>query len=265
MKECVNCGNSTDTQFCANCGQKIEVQRVSLRGIMQEFLSKWIGFDTKFGRTIIDMVKDPGYVINTYLHGNRTRHIGPLGFLVVMTALLIISFDLFGIEVEDFLKENQSNIESLYDQQISENQLAFQQKVQEFVARNFRFFSTILIPFWGVGLWFFYRKANHNYMERIVVATFLTCQGIWLTILSLAVFSLTGTLYSIPLLIISILYYSYGLMKIHKTKNYFLSLLKTVGSYAVSSLIMLLVIFVIGFVIAILYFAANPELLQQQG
>ena len=225
MKPCINCGYESNALHCPNCGQKMTVQRVSLRSIVGEFISKWIGFDTQFGRTTIGMVLRPGEVINGYLQGNRTKYIGPLGFIVVMTALLLISFDVLGLEVQDFLKENQSTFQGESAQAASAQQLAFQQKVNEFIARNFRFLSMVLIPFWGMGLWFFYRKQGHNYIERVVVATYLSCQGIWLTILGLILMAVTGKLLNIPLLVLSLLYYAYALMKVYPTKNFFISFL----------------------------------------
>ena len=265
MKPCINCGHESDSPYCPNCGQKMEVRRVTIRGISGEFISKWIGFDTQFGRTIVGMVIKPGEVINGYLEGNRTKYIGPLGFIVVMTALLLISFDLFGLEVQDFLKENQSTFQGGIEQDISAQQLAFQQKINTFIAQNFRFFSAVLIPFWGIGLWFFYRKRGLNYIERIVVATYLSCQGIWLTIVGLAFMALTGKLNSLILLAVSILYYAYGLMKVYNTRNYFISLLKTIGSYAVSALCMLVFVIIIMIIVLMVMAVSNPEMFQPQG
>ncbi len=263
MKECVNCGYESDSPYCPQCGQKLEVKRVSFKGIINEFLSKWIGFDTQFGRTIVGMTINPGKVVNSYLKGNRTKYMGPLGFLVVMTALLIISFDVFGLEVKDFLRENQSTFEGMYEQETSERQLEFQKKTNEFIAKNFRFFATILIPFWSVALWVFYRKSGLNYIERLVISTYLTSQGIWLTIAGLGIFALTGHLFSILLTLASITYYGFGLMKTYEKDNFIISLLKSVGSYLVSMLLFLLVALVLGLLIGIVAVLTKPELFQQ--
>ena len=265
MKECINCGNETNTRHCSNCGQRIEVARVSFKGVVGEFISKWIGFDTQFGRTIIGMISKPGHVINSYLNGNRISYIGPLGFLVVMTALLIISFDVFGLETKDFIEENQSAFKEALDQEYSENQIKVQEKVNEFIAKNFRFFSVIMIPFWGVSLWLFFKSAKLNYVERTVVAIYMTSEGLWLTILMLGLFAATGQLFNIPVFFISALYYGYCLHKVFSGKNYFVSLLKTVGSL----LFAIVLLFVFGVIITVaaglVLILFNPDLLQQQG
>lgn len=265
MKECVNCGTPADTTYCHSCGQKMEVKRVTFKNILGEFFSKWIGFDNQFARTIIDMAIKPGVVINSYLKGNRTKYIGPLGFLIIMTALLIISFDLFGLEVQDFIEENQSSIEGLYGANPTENQLEAQQKVNEFMARNFRFFSTIMIPFWGISLWVFYREAKLNYIERTAVAIYMSCQGMWLTVIMLGLFAITYNLYNLPILIISIFYYAYCLNRVFSDKNYFISLLKALGSLAIAFFTMIFFAIIIGLVIGIVVAINNPEILQQQG
>ena len=269
MKECVNCGTMTDTPHCPNCGQKMTVKRVSFRSIIEEFFSKWIGFDNQFGRTVISMLTMPEQVVHAYLHGNRTKYIGPLGYVVIMTALLIISFDLFGLEAQDFIKENQSTFEELYQQDLPEEKTVLQkqttQKINEFAARNFRFLSALLIPFWAISFWFFYRKEKLNYIERLVVATYLSCEGMWLTIISIAIFALTGYLPTVPIFLISLAYYSYALHKIFPDKEAFFAVVKGAFSVVVGFLIFFLSAIILGIVIGIFWAIQNPELFQQQG
>ena len=218
---------------------------------------------------MISLVVRPEEVVHTYLKGNRTKYLGPLGYVVIMTALLIISFDLFGLEVQDFIKENQSTFEGLYKQDLSPEQIASQKettkKVNEFAARNFRFLSALLIPFWAISFWFFYRNAKLNYVERLVVATYLSCEGMWLTIVSLAILASTGYLPSVPIFLVSLAYYSYALHKIFPHKETFFSVVKAAFSIVVGFLIFFLVAIVLGILIGIAVAMLNPELFQQQG
>ena len=265
MKECINCGNVCDTPYCPVCGQKMEVTRVSLKGITSEFFSKWMGFDTQFGRTVIDMAVRPGEVILSYLHGNRTKYIGPLGFLVVMTALILISFDAFGLTVQDFLDQNQSNFNDAIGQEASEQQVKFQKVVSEFIAKYYRFFSAIMIPFWAISFWFFYRSAKLNYIERLVAAIYMSSEGMWITILMLGIFALTGKLFNLEALILSSFFYAYCLHRTFPSANFFISFLKGVGSILVAFVLVMLIGGVIMIGIGIVLAATNPEMFNQQG
>lgn len=269
MKECVNCGYVSDTPHCPNCGQKMEVNRVSLKGIINEFLSKWIGFDTQFGRTIVGMIIKPGDVVNSYLAGNRTKYIGPLGFLVIMTALVILSFDLFGIEVKDFIESSQSSVVEMFDDEAaSDRQKEFQKqnlkKVNEFMAKNYRYMSVALIPFWSLSMWLFYRDRKLNYIERFTAVSYVTCQGLWLTMIMLGFFAITGIQLQWEFFGLSFVYYVYAFTSIFTYESKLVSTIKAVFSYIIGYLIFMVIAMLTGLILATVYVINNPEMLNQQ-
>ncbi|WP_179213344.1 DUF3667 domain-containing protein [Ekhidna lutea] len=240
----------------------MEVKRVSFRTIAEEFFSKWIGFDNQFGRTVLDMTIRPGIVVNAYLSGNRTRYIGPLGYVVIMTALLIISFDLFGLEVGDFLKQNSDTFNPAGNQAISEDQAKMQQSVMEFMAKNFRFMAAIMIPFFAISLGWFYRREKLNYIERAVVTTYLSCHGMWITMAMLGILALSGHLFNVTGMILSIVYYAFALHKCFPRRNFMLGFVKTVGVYVSAILLFTLFALIVGIGIGILIAIFNPEMIQ---
>ncbi|WP_370090360.1 DUF3667 domain-containing protein [Ekhidna sp.] len=263
MKTCVNCGHESVFRHCPECGQKLDVKRVTFRGIIEEFFSKWIGFDNQFGRTVIDMTVRPGQVINSYLKGNRTKYLGPLGYVVIMTALLIISFDLFGLEVSDFLKVNSETFNP--NQEMTVQQAELQQKLMEFMARNFRFLAALMIPFLAISLGWFYRVEKLNYIERVVVSTYMSCQAMWITMIMLGVLAFTGHLLNVTGIILTILFYSYILQKTFPRKNYLIALLKSLGVYVGAVLVLILLMIIVGFVVGLIFAILNPEMIQPQG
>ena len=243
MKNCVNCDYSTDTAHCPVCGQKMEVQRVTFKGIISEFVSKWIGFDNQFGRTVIGMIKNPGEVVNSYLRGNRTRYLGPLGFFVIMTALIVISADLIGLDFEDVINRTGESISSVTGESTqTQQQIEMQQKINKFMAKNFRFVTLIIIPFWALVLYFFYKKHRFNYVERLVTVMYAVCQGLWLNLIIYIVLRFTDFDLTWYAMIVSILYYAYVFNSVFSERMYIVSFFKTVG------------IFIIGTIAAALFF-----------
>lgn len=260
MNVCVNCGRHTDTDFCPDCGQKMAVQKMSMKRVFEEFLSNWMGFDNRLGRTIAGMTLRPGVVINAYLNGNRVRYIGPLAFLLIMTAVLILTFDLFGLDVEDFLEQNQSAFQDVTSQGKSERQLEFQHKVTEFIAQYFRFFSTILIPFLAIAFRAFFRKAKFNFVERLVVAMYMSSHSIWLSVIMLGIFAATDVLLNVPFIILSLFYYGFVLTRVFHEKNYFIGFLKAAGSYIWAFVLMLIIIITVSLIVGVGIALINPEL-----
>jgi len=98
MKTCINCGETSDRYFCAECGQKLEVRKVTWRSIADEVSAHWLGFNNQFFRVVRHLTTRPDKVITSYLSGNRVQYIGPLGYLVIMSAFYILAFDYLGID-----------------------------------------------------------------------------------------------------------------------------------------------------------------------
>jgi hypothetical protein len=213
MKTCVNCQFESDSKHCPECGQKLEIPRITLKGVVFEFFARWIGFDNQFGRTAYHMFVKPGKAIHSYLEGNRVKYLGPLGYLVVMTALLLLSFDLFDLKVEDFM-QSQSNVigKSMLeeDPEVAERQLEFQQKTLTVMAKNFRLMTVSIIPFLALAFGWFYRKEKLNFMERLMVFSYIQGNAIWLNILGVVIFAISGEVFSLYISLVSLAYTMYA-------------------------------------------------------
>lgn len=258
METCVNCACESKGKHCPECGQRLSVKQVTFRGMISEFLSKWIGFDNQFGRTMLGLYTSPNSVITSYLNGNRVKYLGPLAYLVIMTALLILSFDLFGVKAEDFMK-TQSN---LFQQEVKQdaNQIELQKKVFKFLGDNMRFVSGAMIPFWSVTLGWFFRK-KYLLAERMVIATYFSCQSIWITIIFVGISAITNELYSKMLFIIPFLYYGYALYNLFPEKKWS-SFLKGIFSYLSAFFLAMIISIIIGVLIGASFAILYPEMFE---
>ena len=200
----------------------------------------------------------PNQVIHAYLSGNRVRYIGPLGYVVIMTALLIISFDLYGLEVEDFLKENSKTFNPMMGaDQPSAEQSAMQEKLMRFMAQNFRFVATMMIPFYALTFGWFFRKEKLNYVERLVVSTYSFCHSMWITMVGLGVFALTGHLYTGGITILSVCYLAFVAHRTFPRRNFFFGFLRVLGSYFLAIIVFIGLMLVVGIVAGIVMVISN--------
>ena len=100
--------------------------------------SRWLGMDNRFARTFINLSIRPTLVIEEYLAGNRVKYIGPISYLIVMTALYILSFNVFGITPAEFM---QNAAETFGTPELNQNQdIALKQ--QEFMSTYLSVFSS---------------------------------------------------------------------------------------------------------------------------
>lgn len=264
MKECVNCGFHNDHKYCPECGQKMQINRVTLRGVFSEFFAKWLGFDNQFARTLKSLFTAPGLVTLSYLSGNRVRFIGPLAYLVIMTTIMIFSFSIFGIEISDFLTKSNQEL-SANNAELSQFQIELQAKVFEFIANYFRFFAVILIPFWALTIGWFFRKEGYNYTERVVIASYLSSQALWSNVAIVAILSFTGKLLTVLGLAMTFLYEVYAMMSVFPERRKISTILRTFGSVAMAYVLLILLSIVIGIFMGIIMAIRNPEMFQQTG
>lgn len=240
MKTCLNCEFESDGKHCPECGQKLEVPRITLKGTVLEFFARWIGFDNQFGRTAFHMFVKPGKAIHSYLGGNRVKYLGPLGYVIVMTALLLLSFDLFDLKVEDFMKSQSNAInESILedDPEVVRRQMEVQQITLSVMVKNFRLMSVSIIPFFALAFGWFYRREKLNFMERIMVFSYIQGNAIWLNILGVIAFGLTDQSFAITTTVISLGYTIYAVNTAFPRKPALLGLGKVLLCIIVSYLV----------------------------
>lgn len=244
MKTCVNCEFESNSKHCPNCGQKLEIPRITLKGVVFEFFARWIGFDNQFGRTAYHMFVNPRKAIHSYLAGNRVKYLGPLGYLIVMTALLLLSFDLFDLKVEDFMQSQSNSFsENMLeaDPKIAKRQMDFQQKTLTIMANNFRLMTVSIIPFLALAFGWFYRREKLNFMERLMVFSYIQGNAIWLNIIGVVIFALTGQVFSIYISIISIGYTIYAVNTAFPRKPLLIGVLKVFFSILVGYLVWIII------------------------
>lgn len=260
MKSCVNCGFENDSSFCPSCGQKLDVKRVTVKGLFSDLFSKWFGLDNQFSRTVHRLTTHPEVVLKIFLQGNRTRFLGPLAYLVVMTALMLLSFELFGVQVEDFIQsQGESFSEGLRseDAEVSQRQTEAQIWFSHKMAQNFRLISVSIIPFLAIAMGWFYRREKLNYAERLIIFSYVSSHGLWITILSVATFAITGAGINAFASIITIGYVCYATQRSFSRKPIIAGIGKAFLMYVVGFLIWFIAFMLILWPILIIKFTSQ--------
>jgi hypothetical protein len=86
---CLNC-DAALTQgdaYCAHCGQKAFVNRLTVREIVRDFLHELVHVDRSALSLVHMLLIRPGYVARDYVDGKRKRYFGPFAFLVVIVGI----------------------------------------------------------------------------------------------------------------------------------------------------------------------------------
>jgi hypothetical protein len=84
-RHCRNCGElvAAGKHYCGNCGAKWIENRITMRNVANDFSDMYLGFDTKFVRTFVDLFRKPEDVINGYIDGRRAFYVDAIRYTLV--------------------------------------------------------------------------------------------------------------------------------------------------------------------------------------
>ena len=163
--KCRNCGNEVIGQYCHNCGQKRDVQKLAWRSLFEELQKRWLGFDNNFARTLKDLTIAPKKVVTATIDGIRVRYIGPIGYYFLMVTLFVLAISFLDVDMNEMSKE----IASLMSSAETPEQEALQLEINKKIYGNFRLFSFMLMPFFILATWIIFKNKKYNLLETSVV------------------------------------------------------------------------------------------------
>jgi len=82
---CKNCGSLVyeHKKYCADCGAKWIENRITMRSVFSDFTDMYIGLDTRFVRTFLDLFKRPEAVIRGFINGRRMGYVDAIRYLFI--------------------------------------------------------------------------------------------------------------------------------------------------------------------------------------
>lgn len=156
--ECLNCGHSiADAQYCSQCGQKSDTERINGHFLLHEIQHGIIHIDKGIFYTIKELAVRPGDTIREFIEGKRARHFRPLMFLFVLAGI-------YGF-LHHSLHLNPNRISGSQASQIT-----------EWAASHYSLTELMILPVFSFSTWLSFRKWDYNYIEHIVLNAFIAGQ-----------------------------------------------------------------------------------------
>lgn len=98
---CLNCGAVLTENYCARCGQKSTVKRLTWHGFTEEVFHFFTHIEKGFLKTTIQVVIHPGTVAKNYLDGKRKIYHKPVSFFIIWVAIYLVVYN-FGVAVTHY-------------------------------------------------------------------------------------------------------------------------------------------------------------------
>ena len=210
--ECKNCLNNVSEQdyFCSKCGAKIIKNRLTLKMVFTDFFATFISWDNILFKTFIQLFRNPEKVINPYINGTRKRYVKPFTYLLIILSIYGV-YMLFSMDI--LLKAiNEKYI--FNDNEVTFNK-EFVDKMKQFslfFSKYHNLFFMSLIPLYAFLSNKIYKKQAYNYVEHIIIQTYIQAHVLIVTTLiitTLLLFSVNIILASNLLTPFMYIYYIY--------------------------------------------------------
>ena len=160
---CKNCTAqlSENDNYCANCGAKQITNRLTIKNLTEEAISRFFNVDNLFFKTFISLLKNPDDVILSFINGVRKKYLNALSYfaLSVTVSGLVLFFG------KNFFPELLENPFS--NSGVSTNSIMEYQSIMAF----------LWIPFYAlISKTIFYKNKQLNYTEHIIIYLYTIAQ-----------------------------------------------------------------------------------------
>ena len=213
---CKNCNSINVDKYCSNCGQKVHVERYTLKRFFSIILD---AFNLEKGilYTFRMLLIKPGKTIHDYLNGRTKPYFNPLNYLLVAAgiyAVLVLWLNIFDTTID--ATNELLNMDSVEE---SEEVIAMQSRFMESFKSYINLIPLMMIPFSSLISMLFFRSGKLFYGEHLIINSYLFAQGFYITLLVspvVIIFPSIKALFGVILALIIISYLAYSFSKIFR-------------------------------------------------
>ncbi len=186
---CPNCKKKSQSSFCPDCGNELNLSRLGFVMLFQELSKRLFLLESIYWTTFLVQLRHPGIVARDYISGNRKKYANPLSYMIsfgivtwlIHTMLVFIGGKADSLELmleTSFIKEFIGvNVNDLPQKAASIFNLIFGKAVITNII--------CVIPI-AIFMRLLFRNATYNLAEHIVIAMYgLTFANIITVIFSL--------------------------------------------------------------------------------
>lgn len=241
---CKNCDHQFTGNFCNNCGQSAATHRLNFHFLWHDIQHALLHFDNGIFYTLKELFSRPGHSIRAYIEGKRVRHYKPIAVVILLATIYSFLALYFNASANDVMVLTAEN-------DLSRSVL---NKVNDWTNAHFAAYTLLILPFLSISSFLVFKKQKYNFVEHLVLNSFMTGQQL---VLQLLCFPLTylyhGTTIAVAVTsLISILGF---LLMVWTYTQFFnkISIVKTFLLAILTYILMTILFFLVVFAVTILY------------
>jgi hypothetical protein len=168
---CKNCEHTFDGNYCSNCGQKTQTKRLDWNYIFDELKYTFLHLNGGLLYTCKQLLTRPGDMVREFIEGKRVKHYKPILLVFVLAGITTLLLHYSGdMEILATLKPQKNN--------------PFNPKVYaDILSKYYTYIQLASIPIISFCTWIGFKKWGYNYIENIIINSFVVAQSLLLGIL----------------------------------------------------------------------------------
>lgn len=154
---CASCGLPHEGRYCAACGQRQRVGRLTLKGVTASALREFFDAERGLLHTVSTLFRAPARVAHDFIAGATARYVSPVKyFLLMVTAGQLVAWQLGVLNdiVGGFMEGAGESTGDLTAEQVT-----------DFVTNNLIFLSILAIPGVVLSARLLFRRSGFNLAE----------------------------------------------------------------------------------------------------
>jgi len=244
---CKNCNNKYQGYFCNICGQSSRTNKINFRYLLNEIQNSIFSVNGGIFYTIKELFKRPGSSLREFIEGKRVRHFKPVAYVIIVS--VIYSFLEHKINNNPFIEDGLLGIVDA----LSKSRNLGEQKIKifEWLIHNYSYTALLLIPVFSLSSFLAFKKTNLNYLEHLVLNTFLFGQItlIFLLTIPLLLIFPNNSNAEIARITISIIFTFLAYFQFFNNIKKYSRVLNTIFTYSFFMLFVIIVLIIAGIVI----------------
>lgn len=94
-ESCKNCGTVFSGHYCPECGQSVKGVNRPFSIVFYDFLGNVFAFDTRFWKTLVNLLFRPGFLTKEFFAGRRVRYATPMRFFIFASFVLFLLLQIY--------------------------------------------------------------------------------------------------------------------------------------------------------------------------
>jgi len=181
-KTCLNCNTKLVGKFCSNCGQDANTHRINSHFLWHDIQHGLTHVDKGMLFTIKELFTRPGNSIRQFLEGKRIKHFKPISLVIILAGAYGFLSHYYEINIlSSNIQISGSGSEYAHAKKVVDN-------IIDWVSEHYALVTLIQLPVLALGTYLGFKKVDYNFLEHLVINSFLTAQRLLVRLLTFPIF-----------------------------------------------------------------------------